>query len=121
MITLLTFFVLLTKLGVQFRRSLMIGIVAVASVLIPSIYAFRQVGFANRSDVNWTDVTPLDTLMELGGSLQSTRAYVDWIESGDPLLLGASYWAPVDRQILTRVIPGREPICTSRMSAFPCV
>jgi hypothetical protein len=110
MITVLTFLIVLTKLGVRFRRSLIIGIIAVASVLIPSVYAIRQVGFANRSAVDWTDVTPLDTLMELGGSLQSTRAYVDWIERGDPLLLGASYWAPVDRQILSRIIPGHETI-----------
>ena len=54
-----------------------------------------------------------DTARHIHGTrwlLQATRAYVDWIERGDPLLLGASYWAPVDRQMLIRVIPGREPI-----------
>jgi hypothetical protein len=119
MITVLTILVVLTKLGVQFRRSLMIGVIAVASVLIPSVYAIRQVGFTNRNEVNWTDVTPLDTLMELGGSLQATRAYVDWIERGDPLLLGASYWAPFDRQILSRVIPGREVIAYEQDERIP--
>ena len=61
-----------------------------ALVGIPAIEAFRNVGFANRDSVNWTDVTPVDTLTELGGSLQATMAYVDWIEKGDPYLLGGT-------------------------------
>ena len=81
-----------------------------ALVGIPAIEAFRNVGFANRDSVDWTDVTPVDTLTELGGSLIATMAFVDWIEKGDPYLLGSTYWAPFDRQILTRLIPGREPI-----------
>jgi len=119
MITGLTFLVVLTKLGVRFRRSFMIATIAVATVMIPSVYVIREVGFANRNAVNWTDVTPLDTLMELGSSLQATRAYVDWIERGDPFLLGASYWAPVDRQILSRVIPGREAIAYQQDERIP--
>jgi hypothetical protein len=34
-------------------------------------------------------------------------------------LLGASYWAPVDRQILSRVIPGREAIAYQQDERIP--
>ena len=96
--------------GVRLNRGMLtVGLLA-ALVGIPAIEAFRNVGFANRDSVDWTDVTPVDTLTELGGSLQATMAFVDWIEKGDPYLLGTTYWAPFDRQILTRLIPGREPI-----------
>lgn len=110
LVPLVSFAVILNIRGIRFRRSLMIAALLIVSIVIPAVQAFRLVGFGNRSLVNWTDVTPLDTLMELGGSIRSTKAYVDWIESGDAYLLGASYWAPFDRQILVRVIPGREPI-----------
>jgi hypothetical protein len=110
MVPLVTFAVLLAHRGVRLRRSVIVAAVLGCLVAIPAISVFRAVGFTNRELVNWTEVTPLDTFMELGGSLQATRAYVDWIEEGDPLLLGASYWAPFDRQIVRRLIPGREPI-----------
>ena len=110
LVPLVTFAVILSLRGVRFPRSLIIAAFLIVSIVIPAVQAFRLVGFGNRSLVNWTEVTPLDTLMELGGSVRATKAYVDWIESGDPYLLGASYWAPFDRQVLVRVIPGREPI-----------
>jgi hypothetical protein len=110
LVPLVTFVVILSLRGIRFPRSLMIVALLSVSIVIPAVQVIRHVGFGNRSLVNWTEVTPLDTLMELGGSIRSTKAYIDWIESGDPYLLGASYWAPFDRQILVRVIPGREPI-----------
>jgi hypothetical protein len=110
MVPLVTFAAVLAHRGVRVRRSVVVAAVLGCLFAIPAISVFRAVGFTNRELVNWTEVTPLDTFMELGGSLQATRAYVDWIEDGDPLLLGASYWAPFDRQIMTRVIPGRESI-----------
>jgi hypothetical protein len=119
LVPLVTFAVILSLRGVRFPRSLLIAAFLIVSIVIPAVQAFRLVGFGNRSLVNWTEVTPLDTLMELGGSIRSTKAYVDWIESGDPYLLGASYWAPVDRQVLVRVIPGREPIPWDRDERVP--
>jgi oligosaccharide repeat unit polymerase len=110
MVPLVTYAAVLAYRGVRIRRSMVAAAVLGSLIAIPAISVFRLVGFSNRDLVNWTEVTPLDTFMELGGSLQATRAYVDWIEDGDTLLLGASYWAPFDRQILTRVIPGRELI-----------
>ncbi len=110
MISAVAFAVVLAHRGVRFRRSLLVAAVLASLIVIPAVQAFRLVGFANRSLVSWTEVTPLDTFMELGGSLQATKAYVDWIERGDPYLLGASYWAPFDRQVLVRLVPGREAI-----------
>ena len=110
LVPLVTFAVVLAQCGIRLRRGLLATAVLGSLIAIPAISAFRLVGFANRELVSWTEVTPLDTFMELGGSLQATKAYVDWIERGDELLLGASYWAPFDRQVLVRVIPGREPI-----------
>jgi hypothetical protein len=110
MISLLGFAVVLTYRGIRFRRGLILTSVLLALFAIPAIEAFRTVGFANRSTVDWTDVAPVDTFLELGGSLQATKAYVDWIESGDRYLFGLSYWAPFDRQLLSRVVPGREVI-----------
>ena len=110
MISLVGFAVALSYGGVRLNRALLAGTALVSLVAIPAIESFRTVGFANRSGVNWTDVTPVDTLTELGGSLRATMAYVEWIEKGDSYLFGATYWAPFDRQILTRLIPGREPI-----------
>jgi hypothetical protein len=69
--------------------------------------------------VDWTDITPVDAFMELGGSLRATMAHVEWIEKGDPYLLGATYWAPFDRQIFTRVIPGREQIALEDDARLP--
>ena len=110
MISLVGFAVVLSYGGVRLNRALLAGAVLVSMIAIPAIESFRNVGFANRSGVDWTDVAPVDTLTELGGSLRATMSYVDWIERGDSYLFGATYWAPFDRQILTRLIPGREPI-----------
>ena len=86
------------------------AVILASTIVIPAVRVFREVGFANRSLVNWTELSPLETVVELGGSLRATKAYIDWIEEGDPYLLGSGYWAPFDRQVLTRVIPGREQI-----------
>jgi hypothetical protein len=110
MIPLVVFAVALSNRGVHFRRMTIAVTVLAVSFIVPAVYAYRNVGVGNRDLVNWTDVTPLDAVVEMGGSLQATRAYVDWIGSGDAYLLGASYWAPIDRQLLTRIVPGREPI-----------
>jgi len=110
LVPLATYAAVLAHRGVRLRLGVITAVVLGVLFAIPAVRIYRDVGFANRDLVDWTDVTPLDTFMELGGSLQATRAYIDWIEAGDPLLWGASYWAPFDRQILGRLIPWREPI-----------
>jgi hypothetical protein len=108
LVPLVAFIIVMSHRGIRFRRRHLVAAVLAMAVMIPAVKAFRNVGFGNRSDVDWTDVTPLDTLTELGGTLRATKAYVDWIESGDRYLLGTGYWAPFDRHILSRLVPGWE-------------
>jgi len=110
MVPLVSYAIVLAHRGVRFNRGLLVAAVLTSLVVIPAVRTFRSVGFDNRSAVNWTEVSPLETFTELGITLRAAKAYVDWIERGDEYLLGASYWAPFDRQLLVRVVPGRERI-----------
>jgi hypothetical protein len=119
LVPLVSFVIVLTHRGVRFRRGVLVAGVLAALIVIPAIKAFREVGFSNRERVDWTQVSPLATLTELGGTLHATKAYVDWIAGGDEPLYGASYWAPVDRQLLARILPGREQIPAIKDSRIP--
>jgi hypothetical protein len=108
MVPMVAFVIVLARRGVHFRRAVVAAGLLAVLVIVPAVRQFRLVGFSNRSEVQWTDDSPLTTLTELGGTLHAATAYVDWIESGDPYLLGASYWAPIDRQFLRRLIPWHQ-------------
>jgi hypothetical protein len=110
MVPFVTFAIALRYRGIRLHPGVLATAVVVSLVIIPAIRVFRLVGFENRSAVNWTEVSPLETLTELGGTLRAAKAYVARIEVGDEYLLGASYWAPFDRQVLTRIVPDREQI-----------
>lgn len=53
---------------------------------------------------------PLNSIAEMGASLRPVQEAIKWRVNGDPLLMGASYWAPFERQ-LALFIPGihRKP------------
>jgi hypothetical protein len=108
MIPMLAYIVAISLRGVRVRTDVLGASALAASILMPAVYAVRNVGYAQRDDISWTQFTPLDAMMEFGGSLRATQAYVDWIDSGDHYLLGSSYWAPFDRQILAHVLPGHR-------------
>lgn len=110
MVPLVSYAIVLRYRGVRFHRGWLAAVALTSLVAIPAIRVVRDVGFSNRSLVNWTEVSPLETFTEFGGTLRSAKAYVDFIEEGDEYLLGASYWAPFDRQLLVRMVPGRERI-----------
>ena len=110
MIPAVAYAVVLAHRGIHFRRAVLAGALVVAFIAIPTIRIIRDVGFANRAEVDWTEASPLQTLTELGGTLRAAKAYVDWIEDGEEFLLGATYWAPFDRQVLTRLLPDRAPV-----------
>ena len=57
-------------------------------------------------------INPLNAVAEMGSSLRAVQEVIKWRKSGDELLLGASYWAPFERQ-LALFIPGLH-----RMSAL---
>jgi hypothetical protein len=110
MIPLLSFALVLKYRGVRLHSGLVVTAVVTALFVIPALKTIREVGVANRARVEWSDVSPLETVTELGGTLRALKTYVDIVEQGDPYLLGASYWAPFDRQVLVRLLPGRERI-----------
>jgi len=110
MLPLITFVVVLRVRGIRMPRMLVAAGVIALTVLFPFLRVIRNVGVQNREEADVADASPLQTFTELGGSLRATKAYIDRIEAGDPLLLGASYWAPFDRQVLSRIIPDAEQV-----------
>jgi hypothetical protein len=102
------FVAVLTRRGVRFQKLVVWIVLGTILFLVPAIRVFRTVGFANRQSVNWTQVTPLETFVELGGTLRASRAYITWIKDGDELLYGATYWAPFDRHFLRFLAGGRR-------------
>ena len=119
MIPIVSFIVVLMHRGVRFHRGVLVGGCLIAILAMPAIRTFRTVGFANRVLVDWTAILPLGTLIELGGTLRAVKAYVDWIDEGDRFLLGASYWAPLDRHFLVWVMPGRRQTPIERDERVP--
>ncbi|MBD1390511.1 O-antigen polysaccharide polymerase Wzy [Neiella sp. HB171785] len=52
-------------------------------------------------------MNPLNAVAEMGSSLRAVDEVIRWRRSGDELLMGASYWAPIERQ-LALLIPQME-------------
>jgi len=44
-------------------------------------------------------INPMNTVAELGSSLRAVKEVITWRLGGDELLMGASYWAPIERQV----------------------
>jgi hypothetical protein len=110
MVPVVSFAIVLVCRGNRLPRGLLAAGVAAAFVAMPAIKTFRQVGLTNRDLVNWTRISPLDTFTELGGTLRAAKTYVDVVEQDGIYLLGASYWAPFDRQVIARLMPHRERV-----------
>jgi hypothetical protein len=119
MIPLVTYALVLTYSGVRLNRAVLVAALLAAVVLIPFVRMMRLVGFEHRAMISWSDVSPLDTFTELGVTLRAAEAYIDFIDEGDSYLLGASYWAPLDRQLFARIVPGREQVPFSEDPRIP--
>lgn len=52
-------------------------------------------------------INPLNAVAEMGSSLRAVQEVIKWRKQGDDLLLGGSYWAPIERQ-LALLIPGLD-------------
>ncbi len=83
-------------------RTLVILVITLLFV-IAFVREVRQAGLRG-FDPDEIRVTPVDALVEMGGSLRPVAEVVRWHESGDVFLYGAGYWAPFERA-LYRVIP----------------
>lgn len=56
-------------------------------------------------------VSPVDALVEMGASLETSSLAIDWVQNGDSYLLGGSYWLPFERG-LGLVLPLRKELAT---------
>jgi hypothetical protein len=85
------------------NRLTVVTVVALLSALAV-VKNLRQSGLGNTSAAE-VEANPFGALAEMGSTLRPVSEVVDWVATGDPLLWGASYWAPIDR-MLVYVIPG---------------
>jgi oligosaccharide repeat unit polymerase len=108
LVPVVAFVIVLRYRGMRIRRSVLVAGVVTLLVLIPMLRVTRQVGLENASDLDLSATSPLETFTELGGTLRAVKAYVDYIDRGGDYRLGRSYLVPFDRQVLARVVPGRE-------------
>ncbi len=107
------FFPTCTALAISAKRSrpistktaLILGVCSLSACAF--IKTYRATGFKDL-DLSQTRISPFAALAEMGGSIRPVSLAVQWRDEGDPLILGASYWAPFDRAV-RRVVPGWEP------------
>jgi hypothetical protein len=72
-------------------------------LLIPVVREVRVFGLRSIRDVSFRP-NVVEALVEMGASLHPVEKVVRWHAEGEPLLLGASYWAPFERGA-ARVFP----------------
>jgi hypothetical protein len=96
--------ILLNKRGIKIPRFAAIVGVAFLLWVIAIVGAARHEGVMNSLSES-SSATPVDALIELGGSLQTVSLSFQWIESGDQFQLGGGYWLPLERMI-GLVVPG---------------
>jgi hypothetical protein len=75
-------------------------------IVIPSVREIRNTGLQGLSDAA-LELRMFDAFVEMGGSLHPVEKVVRWRAEGDPLDMGSSYWAPIERAA-ARVLPGME-------------
>ena len=73
-------------------------------VVIPIVRVVRQTGVRGLSGAVLAPGMS-EALAEMGASLHPVEKVVRWRAEGDPLDLGRSYWAPIERAA-TRLLPG---------------
>jgi hypothetical protein len=81
--------------------AVVVGLLAISALQTLRLYGIRQTREAQ------VTASIASGLQELGMSLRPVERAVVWRESGEPLRLGSSYWAPLDRA-LVYVVPGWE-------------
>jgi hypothetical protein len=96
------------KIPVSPSKALVGAVVALS--LIAAIRELRETGLRDADHVSIL-ASPVNGLMEMGGSLRPVREAALWIQQGDEYSCGASFWAPFDRA-LYYVVPGwsRPPV-----------
>lgn len=72
--------------------------------LIPAVREIRAAGLQGLSEIV-LDVRLFEGVAEMGRSLHPVEKVVRWRGEGEPLEMGASYWAPIERAA-ARLLPG---------------
>jgi hypothetical protein len=98
------------------KRGLCVGVVRSGIACLAMLWLISFIGEARSHGVidgvlGARTVGPVNALVEMGGSLQTTSLAIDWIQNGDGYLLGASYWLPVERGF-GLLIPLRTDLAT---------
>lgn len=73
-------------------------------VIIPVVKDVRHTGLQGLPDLV-LELRVFDAFVEMGGSLHPVEKVVRWHAEGEPLEMGSSYWAPVERAA-ARILPG---------------
>jgi O-antigen polysaccharide polymerase Wzy len=76
----------------------------VVLLIIPLVRDLRDTGLGGLADAAFS-APGLDALAEMGGSLHPVEKVVRWHAEGEPLEMGATYWAPFERAA-ARLLPG---------------
>jgi O-antigen polysaccharide polymerase Wzy-like protein len=82
------------------------ALAAALLIVIPAVREIRNMGVQGVSEVEM-DLHMFDAFAEMGGSLHPVEKVVRWRAEGEPLEVGASYWAPIERAA-ARVLPGLQ-------------
>ncbi len=94
-------------LRVRLRTMLVGGLVLLA--VVSFLRDLRTVGVARVGEAPELSASPMQGLTELGASIRPVVEVVRWHDEGDDYMMGASYWATVDRP-LRRILPWMERI-----------
>ena len=88
----------LAKRGIRIPRwAAAVSIVAV--LWVGAVVGVARQGAVRDNFATATAASPLDALLEMGGSLYTVSLFDDWLKNGDSLQLGGGYWLPFERGI----------------------
>jgi O-antigen polysaccharide polymerase Wzy-like protein len=84
------------------KRGFRLGLFRVALATLVTLWLISYVGETRTHGVtegvvDAEQVGPVNALVEMGGSLETTSLTLDWIHNGDAYLLGGGYWLPFER------------------------
>ena len=94
----------LAVVAVMAKRGLRLNKLLMALACVAALFVIAYVGAARRqgileNSVELGTVEPVNAMVEMGASLETTSLAFDWIRNGDQFLTGGSYWLPFERAI----------------------